>query len=329
MKICMIGAGAMGSAYGGLLFAAGYDVTLLDSRSDHVAAIRANGLRIDGKGGEHVVRPPIFDNHAGLGPFDAAIIFVDGNSTRVAAQTASEILKSDGFAMTLQNGIGNVEVLTEQLGEARVIAGVSMDSANYRGPGHASYTNQGVISIGELDGRMTARLDAMVAALNKAGCDAKKVERPRDYIWSKFVHNCAVNPIAALTGMRTGDFIEIGEIDALQDRLLDELFAVGAAKGVNYPDPNLRQTIKAHCYKRYNQPSMLQHVLQGRRTEIDNLNGALVREAKKYGVPVPINETIVALIKGLEKQRERELHHPPIDYKKLEALAVAEAKDAH
>ena len=74
---------------------------------------------------------------------------------------------------------------------------------------------------------------------------------------------------------------------------------------------------------------MLQHVLQGRRTEIDNLNGALVCEAKKYGVPVPINETIVALIKGLEKQRERELHHPPIDYKKLEALAVAEAKDAH
>ena len=329
MKICMIGSGAMGSVYGGLLCAAGYDVTLVDLRADHVAAIRANGLRVDGMAGEHVVHPPVFKHHAGLGPFDAAIVFVDGNSTRAAAQTASEVLQPDGFAMTLQNGIGNVEVLTEKLGDSRVIAGVSMDSGNYRGPGHASYTHRGVVSIGELDGRMTPRLEEMVAALNKAGFNAKKVDRPQDYIWSKFVLNCAVNPLAALTGMRAGEFIEIPEINALQDKLLDELFAVGAAKGMSYPDPNLRASIKGHCYKRYNQPSMLQHVLQGRRTEIDNLNGALVREAKKFGVPVPYNETIVALIKGLEKQREQELHHPPIDYKQLEALAVAEAKAAH
>ena len=329
MKICMIGSGAMGSVYGGLLSAAGYDVTLVDLRADHVAAIRANGLRVDGIGGEHVVHPPVFKDHAGLGPFDAAIVFVDGNSTRAAAQTASEVVRPDGFAMTLQNGIGNVEVLTEKLGESRVLAGVSMDSANYRGPGHASYTNRGAISFGELSGEKTARAEAMATALNKAGFKAHTVDRPRDYIWQKFVHNCAVNPIAALTGMRAGEFIEIAEIDAMQDRLLDELFAVGAAKGVSYPDPNLRASIKAHCYKRYNQPSMLQHVLQGRRTEIDTLNGALVREAKKVGVPVPFNETIVALIKGLEKQRERELHQPPIDYQQLEVFAAAQAKDAH
>lgn len=328
MKICMIGSGAMGSVYGGLLRAAGYDVTLVDLRADHVAAIRENGLRVDGMSGEHVVHPPVFEDHAGLRSFDAAIVFVDGNSTRDAAQTASEILKPDGFALTLQNGIGNVEVLTERLGESRVLAGVSMDSANYRGPGHASYTNQGPIYIGELDGRMTPRLEAIAAALRKAGFKVNTVDRPRDYIWQKFVHNCAVNPIAALTGMRAGEFIEIAEIDAMQDRLLDEIFAVGAAKGVSYPDPNLRASIKAHCHKRYNQPSMLQHVAQGRRTEIDNLNGALAREAKKYGVAVPCNETIVALIKGLEKQREQVLHQPPIDYKQLEGLGAAVTKEA-
>lgn len=324
MKICMIGSGAMGSVYGGLLCAAGYDITLLDLRADHIAAIRANGLRVDGKAGEHLVRPPAFDNHASLAPFDAAIIFVDSNSTHAAAQTASDILKLDGFAMTLQNGIGNVEVLTEKLGAARVLAGVSMDSGNYRGPGHASLTNSGPISMGELDGRMTPRLDAMVDALNKAGLIAHKVDCAKDYIWQKFALNCAINPLAALTGMRAGEFMEIPEIDALQDRILDEITAVGKAKGVSYPDPNWRDHVKSH--RRYNQPSMLQHVIQGRRTEIDTINGALVREGRKLGVPVPYNETIVALIKGLEKQRERELHQPPIDYSHLEALAAAKAK---
>jgi 2-dehydropantoate 2-reductase len=89
MKICMIGSGAMVSVYGGSLCAAGYDVTLVDLRTDHVAAIRASGLRVDGMGGEHVVHPPVFEHHAGLGPFDVAIVFVDGNSAHAAAQTAS------------------------------------------------------------------------------------------------------------------------------------------------------------------------------------------------------------------------------------------------
>jgi 2-dehydropantoate 2-reductase len=323
MKICMIGSGAMGSVYGGLLCKAGYDVTLVDLRADHVGAIRERGLRVDGVCGEHVVRPPVFIDHAGLGSFDAAIVFVDSNSTREAARTAQQILKADGFAMTLQNGIGNVEVLSALLGEARVLAGVSMDSANYRAPGHASYTNQGPIHIGELHGSITPRLEAMVGALVKAGFKASVTDRARDYIWEKFTLNCAINPIAALTGLRGGEFIRIEEIDALQDRVLEEVFAVGRAKGIKYPNPDLRAYVKDHCRKRFNQPSMLQHVTQGRRTEIDALNGALVREAKAYGIPTPYNETIVALIKGLQQHREQVVHQPPIDYQKLEADTAA------
>ncbi len=323
MKICMIGSGAMGSVFGGLLCKAGFDVTLVDLRADHVVAIRERGLRIDGVRGEHVVRPPVSVDHAGLGPFDAAIVFVDCNSTRTAAATAAQVLKPDGFALTLQNGIGNVEALSECLGEARVLAGVSMDSANYRGAGHASYTNQGPIHLGELDGKTTSRAQALVDALNKAGFKASLTDRARDYIWEKFTLNCAINPLAALTGLRGGEFIRIAEIDALQDRVLDEVFAVGKAKGIRYPNPDLRAYIKEHCHKRFNQPSMLQHVTQGRRTEIDALNGALVREAKAFGIATPYNETIVALIKGLQKHREQVVHQPPIDYQKLEADTAA------
>jgi 2-dehydropantoate 2-reductase len=323
MKICVIGSGAMGSVYGGLLCKAGYDVTLVDLRADHVKAIGERGLKVDGVCGEHIVRPPVSTDHTGLGPFAAAIVFVDANSTREAARTAEQILSPEGFAMTLQNGIGNVEALSERLGEARVLAGVSMDSANYRAAGHASYTNQGPIYVGELHGKATPRLETMVAALQKAGFKANVTDRARDYIWEKFTLNCAVNPLAALTGLRGGEFIRIEEINALQDRVLDEAFAVAAAKGIRYPNPKLRESIKELCYKRYNQPSMLQHVTQGRRTEIDALNGALVREAKPYGIPTPYNETIVALIKGLQKHREQAVHQPPIDYQALEAAAAA------
>lgn len=319
MRICMIGSGAMGSVYGGLLGKAGYDVTLLDLREDHVQAIREHGLRVDGVCGDHVVHPSARMDAAGLSGFDVAIVFVDSNSTREAARIAEKILALDGFAMTLQNGIGNVEALVERLGEARVMAGVSMDSGNYRGPGHASYTNQGPIHLGELHGKTTVRLEAMVTALTKAGFKPNITDRPRDYIWEKFTLNCAINPLAALTGLRGGEFIRIEELSVLQDRVLDEVFAVGAAKGIRYPNPKLREYIKDHCFKRYNQPSMLQHVIQGRRTEIDSLNGALVREAKPFGILTPYNETIVALIKGLQKHREQILHQPPIDYQKLEA----------
>lgn len=324
MKICMIGSGAMGSVYGGLLTRAGHDVTLVDLRAEHVAAIKEHGLRVDGVCGEHTVRPPAFVDHQNLEQFDAAIVFVDANSTRDAAATAVQVLKPDGFAMTLQNGIGNVEALTERLSEARVIAGVSMDSANFRGPGHASYTNQGPIHLGELDGKATVRAQTMVDALNKAGFKASVTDRARDYIWEKFTLNCAINPLAALTGLRGGEFIRIAEIDALQNCVLEEVFAVAKAKGIRYPNPDLRGYIKHHCWRRFNQPSMLQHVTQGRRTEIDALNGALVREAKAFGIPTPYNETIVALIKGLQKHREQVVHQAPIDYKRLEEQTAKE-----
>jgi 2-dehydropantoate 2-reductase len=329
MKLCMIGTGAMGSVYGGLLRNAGYDMTLLDLRAEHVAAIRERGLKVDGVCGEHTVRAPAYADHQELGDFDAVIVFVDANSTREAAATAAQVLQPEGFAITLQNGIGNVEALAERLGEARVLAGVSMDSANFRAPGHASYTNQGPIHLGELDGKTTPRAQAIVAALNKAGFKAHLTDRARDYIWEKFTLNCAINPLAAITGLRGGEFIRIAEIDALQDRVLEEVFAVGKAKGIRYPHPDLRGYIKDHCLRRFNQPSMLQHVTQGRRTEIDALNGALVREAKAFGIATPYNETIVALVKGSQKHREQVVHQAPIDYKQLEeetAKAMARGK---
>jgi 2-dehydropantoate 2-reductase len=325
MRIYMIGAGAMGGVYGGLLARTGRDVTLIDTRRDHVEAIGRDGLKIEGVRGDHVVRLPARASHAGLPPGDMAIVFTDANSTSDAARSAARILKPDGFALTLQNGIGNVEALIESLGRPRVIAGVSMNSAANPAPGRVAYTNAGMTSIGELDGADTVRIRRVAEMLNEASIETEIVPDPMSYIWGKFVLNCGINALTAVTGLRSGEMYRTPEVNALQDRVIDEVLAVVARKGVRLSESDPRRKIKEHCKVRYNKPSMMQHIEQGRRTEIDALNGALVREAKALGIAVPYNEAIVAIVKGLEKSRRQLLHEPAKDYAMLEAQAESGA----
>jgi 2-dehydropantoate 2-reductase len=235
------------------------------------------------------------------------------------------MLNPDGFALTLQNGIGNVEALIAELGTQRVIAGVSMNSAANPAAGRSAYTNVGMTSIGELDGRDTQRVQQVAEMLNRAEIPAEIIPDPISWIWGKFVHNCSVNALAAITGLRGGEIYRTPEVSALQDRVMDEIMAVVERKKLKLPERDPRKKIKDHCRIRYNKPSMMQHIEQGRRTEIDALNGALVREARALGIAAPYNEAVVAVVKGLEVSRRQALHEPPRDYKKLEEEAEKEA----
>lgn len=325
MRTYMIGAGAMGSVHGGLLAHAGFDVTLIDPREDHIERVKREGVIVEGVRGRHVIRLPAQTSHAGLPRAGFAIIFTDANATKEAARTAAQVLDPDGFALTLQNGIGNVEALVPELGKERVIAGVTMNSAALPEAGRAAYTNAGITSIGELDGRTTPRIEEVARMLNQAQIETRVIADPMSQIWTKFVLNCAINPLTAVTGLRSGEMFRTPEVNALQDRILDEILAVVERKGIRLAEPDMRKKIKAHCRVRYNRPSMMQHVERGQQTEIDALNGALIREAQALGVPVPYNEAVVAIVKGVEKSRRQLLHEPPRDYARLEAEAQAEA----
>ncbi|PWT75291.1 MAG: hypothetical protein C5B46_02790 [Proteobacteria bacterium] len=325
MRTYMIGSGAMGSVYGGLLKDAGFDVTLIDPRVDHVERIQREGLIVEGVRGRHRVRLPALTSHTGLSKARFAVIFTDTNSTRDAARTAAEVLEPEGFALTLQNGIGNVEALVEALGKGGVVAGVTMNSGALLEAGRVSYTNAGLTSIGELDGRSTTRIEEVARMLNQAQIETRVIDDPMSQIWTKFVLNCAINPLTAITGLRSGEMYRTPEVNALQDRVLDEILMVVERKGIRLAEPDIRKKIKAHCRIRYNRPSMMQHVERGQQTEIDALNGALVREAKALGLAVPYNEAVVAVVKGVERSRRQLLHEPPRDYARLEAEAQAEA----
>lgn len=319
MKICFIGAGAMGSSFGGLLARAGHDVTLIDRWAEHIAAIRANGLAIEGVAGEHRVRVRAETAVPADLQAEAVVVWTDSNSTRDAAGAAAGALGKDGFAITLQNGIGNVETLVEVLGRERVAGGSCMASAASRGPGRSALTHMGMTSIGELDGRRSARIEKLRDALAGAGFEARIHPDILSVIWTKFALNCTINALCATTGLRLGEIARLPAMDRLQDRVIDEVLAVTKAKGITLDDPDFRGHIKEHCWKKFSRPSMLQHIEAGRRTEIAALNARLVEEGAKLGVPTPYNDAVACLLRGVEHKRVQAAGLAEADYARMES----------
>jgi 2-dehydropantoate 2-reductase len=326
MKIAVVGAGAMGGSYGGLLAVAGHEVNLIDVRQAHVDAINRDGLRLDGVRGDHRVRLAASTGPSGTGA-DVAVVFVDANNTAAAAATARQMLGPDGFAITFQNGIGNVEQLQAALGPERVLGGSSMCSAAAIGPGHVRLTHLCKTSIGETDRADRPRATQLARTLNDAGFETEVAPDIMAVIWEKFALNCCINALAATTGLRAGEMARLPALDALQDRIIAEVMTVTEAKGIRLPTPDLGAKIKAQCRKKFNRPSMLQHVEAGRRTEIDALNGALLREAHALGIATPYNEALVALLKGRELHQMRAIHEPDLDFDAWEARIARGEED--
>lgn len=328
MRVCVIGAGAVGGTFGARLAAAGHEVTLIDSWAEHVAAIAADGLRVDGVPGELRLRLRAQVDPSGVAGQDLALVATDANHTAEAAATAAQVLAGDGVALTVQNGIGNIEALCAVLGRARVIGGSTMASFRGNGPGWVTQTHAAPTTIGELDGQATPRLAALHAALEGAGLETRTSADILAVIWEKFLLNLAINPLCAVTFLRLGEVARCAATDRFQDRLIDEAFAVTRAKGLALDLDAIRRAIKAHTWAKYSKPSMLQHLERGRRTEIDALNGALVREAAPLGVPVPFNEALTLLVKGCEAYHRRRAGGIELDEAALEAEAARSPRPA-
>lgn len=321
MRIFVIGAGAMGSTYGGLLHHAGHDVTLVDIWPEHVDAIARDGLHLDGISGDLRLTIPAVRDPKERGVADVAFVHVNTYSTEAAARTARKVLKDSGYAVTFQNGVGNIETLQEALGPARVLGGLSYHSAAMIGPGHARHTHRGPTWLGELDGSRTARLQALSDALGAAGLEPTIVDDILSFIYTKLVLNSAINPICAAMGIRVGEIPRTPGADELQTRVIEEALAVLKAKHIKLAEPDITGSIKAHCRAKFNKPSMLQHMEQGKQTEIDSLNGAIVRMGRELGVPTPHNEALTWMVQGINAHRRLVMHGAPVDYEAWEKRA--------
>lgn len=306
MKIAVVGAGAMGSLFGGLLAASGEEVTLVDVWREHVESINAEGLRIKGPGGSRSISVDATTDPSSVGPVDLIILFVKSYDTIEATRDALPMVSEDTVFLSLQNGLGNIEKILEVAGSGRVIPGTTAHGCTLIGPGEIFHAGRGPTIIGELDGQVSERVRGIGDALERAGFETVISEAIRGALWSKVLVNVGINPLTALTGLRNGELLDYPEIKGVMAGAVEEAIRVAEALGVDLGDGG-------HVEKVYgvaratasNRSSMLQDVERGRRTEIDALNGAIVDSAGRLGLKVPVNETLTAAVRGLEIARSR------------------------
>lgn len=310
--IAVIGAGNMGSIYGGNLARVGYPVTLIDLNQEHIDAIRRTGLHLSGLHGEFTVAVEAVTDPAQLvgdrGKVDVAIICTNTYVTRQAGETARSIIKADGFVLTLQNGMGNLDILAEVVGPERLLGGLTFHSGELQGPGQVRHTNHGPTYLGELDRQKTPRLAALAEAMEKAGMNPVVEADIMATIWGKFVHNCGLNALCALTGLRPGHIRHVPELDEFQTYIIEETLALVQAKGITLPDPDPLTSIKEYSAQKFHRVSMQQHLDRHSPTEIDALNGYVARESARLGLAAPYNDALTRLMKGRQYIPEASSH---------------------
>ena len=300
MHYAVVGAGNIGCLYGSNLALDGHEVTMIDVAKEHVEAINTHGLKMDGLHGEFTAQVRATTDPSSVSDADVALICVNGYSTSAAAATANLVLNKDGFAISLQNGVGNIETLVAALGADRVLGGLTFHSADLQGPGHVSHTNEGPTFIGELSGERTDRVEQVAAHLDQANMNPVIEPDIMNTIWAKFVHNCGINAICAITDLSPGDISDVPELEKFQTAIIGEVLALLEAKGIELSDPDPTQTIIDYSRSKFHRVSMAQHLDREMRTEIDSLNGYVASESPKYDLLAPMNDAITRLMKGRE-----------------------------
>ena len=300
MRVAVVGAGAMGSLFGGKLSAVA-EVTLLDPWDEHVLAMQREGLRIvELSGSETTMSVTATTDPSAVPTADLAIIFVKAHATGLASQWASRFLAPDGLALTLQNGVGNAEVMGEVLGAGRVVAGVTSHGATLLEPGCVRHAGTGLTHIATRPD-VADRLSGVASAFEQAGFEVHLSDDLESLVWGKLVINVGINALTAILRVPNGQLVEIPAASALMAQAVAEAVTVCQARGIvlPYDDPLERVQAVARATAT-NRASMLQDVLRGAPTEVGVINEAIVREGKRLGVATPINAFIVTVIRAIE-----------------------------
>ncbi len=301
MKTVIMGAGAMGSLFGGLLALSGEEVWLVDIWKDHIDAMRSKGLTIEDRGKTQTIRVNATADVTSVGKADLVLIFVKTYHTEEAVSDARVLRKEDTVFLTLQNGLGNEEVICKQIDRGKVMLGVTNHGATLLAPGHIRHAGWGKTSIGELDGKLTDRVNRMVQIFLEAGIETEVSLHIHHLVWEKLLINIGINALTALTGLKNGQLLDFPETLRLMESLVSEAAEVARRKGIRIEGNPIEKVRTVAERTRENRSSMGQDVDHRRRTEIDAINGAVVREAERLGISVPFNQAITDLVKTIEK----------------------------
>lgn len=304
MKIAILGAGALGCAIGAALTEAGHETWLLNRSAQHVEAMRRHGLRVDDASGTRQVAVRATTQAAEAGAVDLVIVLVKSFHTEAAMRGAMALIGPDTLVLSLQNGLGHEDVLADAVGRERVLAGKTYVGGVLRAPGHIQSGVAGKATyIGELDGRITERVQAIAAAFNAAGLATTVSDNIVGTMWDKLLVNVATGAVTGITGLTYGQLYGEPLLEQTALAAVAEAMAVARAAGVrlSFTRPEQAWTLAAEGLPASFKTSMLQSLEKGSVTEIDFINGAVVRGGQRHGVPTPVNATLVACIKGIER----------------------------
>jgi len=312
MKIAVIGAGAMGSMHGGYLSKTGEEVWLIDQWEDHIKAINQNGLILCNKGTEETIRLNAASNPGDVGTADVVLFFVKSYDTDAAARTVSSIIGPDTYAMTLQNGIGNVEAIIEELGMDRVVYGTTLLGGHISSPGRVEVDvppeERVMIHMGEWGNKVSPMLQKIADALNRAGIHTEVTDNPGKNVWTKLTLICIAGTLNAVTRLRVGDLMAQDEGQELASLIAAENHMIAKKKGVELDLEELTAFVDAATAAASEHiTSMLKDVLSQRKTEIGSFNEAVAIEAERMGLSAPVNRTVGLLMRIIEKTYERQV----------------------
>ncbi len=301
MRIGVLGAGSIGILFGTLFYQSGNDVILYNQNRTIVSSVRKHGVRLtETDGRKFRVKIPVDFPPRTLRDHDLVLVTVKAYDTIDVARRYSGSI-GDTTILTLQNGLGNYEILSKYLGKTSVLVGSTSEAALTTVPGMVAHTGTGSTWIGEYDGRNSKRANEIVKAITETGLSVEGTRNIRGVLWSKAIVNSAINPVSALTRLSNGQVGSTSGLRSVMYSVITEGVRVSSAERVRLHPSSPRETMRSILRATAkNKSSMLQDVEHNRQTEIEQLNGMILRTAKKHGIRAPTTELLFQLVKALE-----------------------------
>jgi len=306
MEIVVVGPGAIGCLFAAYLARAGSAVWLLDHRPERAKQIGESGITVESERGDFHAQMKVTAKPAEIRSADLLILCVKANNTADAAARLQGTIAPQGHLLTLQNGLGNVERLGEFFDSSRILAGATSHGATLLDVGRVRHAGYGEIWIGETGGTSSSlagreKLQNLAATLNRAELQAQVVDDIEAVLWRKLVVNVGINALTAILGVPNGELLRIHDCASLMNGAVAEAVEVARHCGINLNPTEEIERVRAVCRSTTsNISSMLQDVRRKKKTEIDQLNGVVIKMAAIYGTTAPVNEVLTALVRSLE-----------------------------
>lgn len=296
MNIGILGAGAMGQLFGARLQLAGNNVIFIDAAAGTIEALNRHGITLTTDGHTEHTTARAGTARDFTEPLELVVVFTKGFHTSAAVESIRHLIDKRSMGLTLQNGLGNADILAREFGAERTWIGITDFPADLERPGIIGTSSGGNVRLGPLTGSLKPETDDLTATLNAARLNATSDPDIHETIWEKIAFNAALNTLSAVTGQTVGEIGSNEEARRIVDRVLNESIAVAQAQGIT-PQRERVEAALQNAYKHHkdHKTSMLQDRQAGRPTEIDVIGGAVVRLGQETGIPTPVLWTLSSL----------------------------------